>query len=61
MAGNFRDIIFRDKLKEGSRINIFSCFNVRDCRAVGHVHQDPLALVHLCKLAVINFHWWKIS
>ena len=36
----------------------FHGFNFWDCRAVGHAHQDTLALVH--QLVLINFRWWKI-
>ena len=59
MAGIFRGIIFHEKSKERSRIN-FHGFNFCDCHAVDHAHRDPLVLVLVHKLVVINFCRVKI-
>ena len=46
--------MFRDKSKEGCRIN-FRGFNFHDCCAVGHALRDPFPLMHVHTLVVIIF------
>ena len=49
----FGGIKFCDQSKEGSGSN-FCGFHFRDCRTIGHSHQDPLMLVHVCTLMQLS-------